>query len=186
MAEEHEKRKAYPSDLTDAQWAIVEPWLPAAHHTEEGGRPRELDLREVLNTLLYLNRSGCQWDMLPHDLLAKSSVYDYFAQWRDEAAGIEKIYVDPGIGFGKTFEHNLELLAHCERFTRIAPVVIGASRKAFIGHLTGQPSGPARKHGSLAAVAAAHRGKAAMVRVHDVRETVDFLKVLTAIEERRG
>ena len=84
MAEEHEKRKAYPSDLTDAQWAIVEPWLPAAHHTEEGGRPRELDLREVLNTLLYLNRSGCQWDMLPHDLLPKSSVYDYFAQWRDD------------------------------------------------------------------------------------------------------
>ena len=83
MAEEHEKRKAYPSDLTDAQWAIVEPLLPAAHHTE-GGRPQELDLREVLNTLLYLNRSGCQWDMLPHDLLPKSSVYDYFAQWRDE------------------------------------------------------------------------------------------------------
>jgi putative transposase len=83
MAEEHEKRKTYPSDLTDAQWAIVEPLLPAAHHAE-GGRPRELELREVLNTLLYLNRSGCQWDMLPHDLLPKSSVYDYFAQWRDE------------------------------------------------------------------------------------------------------
>jgi putative transposase len=41
-------------------------------------------MREVLNTLLYLNRSGCQWEMLPHDLLPKSSVYDYFAQWRDD------------------------------------------------------------------------------------------------------
>jgi putative transposase len=41
-------------------------------------------MREVVNTLLYLNRSGCQWDMLPHDLLAKSTVYDYFAQWRDD------------------------------------------------------------------------------------------------------
>ena len=50
----------------------------------KGGRPRELDLREVLNTLLYLNRSGCQWEMLPQDLRSKSSGYAYFAQWRDE------------------------------------------------------------------------------------------------------
>ncbi len=83
MTEEPEKRKAYPSDLTDHQWAIVEPLIPASR-SNRGGRPRELDMREVLNTLLYLNRSGCQWEMLPHDLLPKSSVYDYFAQWRDD------------------------------------------------------------------------------------------------------
>ncbi len=109
-------------------------------------------------------------------------------QWRDDAraAGINEIFVDPGIGFGKTFEHNLELLAHCSELTQIAPVVIGASRKAFIGHLTGRMSGPSRAPGSLAAVAAAYRGGAAIVRVHDVRETVDFLKVFGAIEERRA
>jgi putative transposase len=83
MPEEHEKRKAYPSDLTDAHWAIVEPLLPAPRSTW-GGRPRELGMREVLNTLLSLNRRGCQWEMLPHDLLPKSSVYDYCAQWRDD------------------------------------------------------------------------------------------------------
>jgi putative transposase len=83
MAEEQDKRKAYPSDLTDAQWAILEPLLPAPRNTG-GGRPRAVDMREVLNTLLYLNRSGCQWEMLPHDLLPKSSVYDYFTQWRDD------------------------------------------------------------------------------------------------------
>ena len=83
MAKEHQKRRAYPSDLTDAQWAILRPLIPAPR-TAAGGRPRALDMREVLNTLLYLNRSGCQWDMLPHDLLPKSSVYDYFAQWRDD------------------------------------------------------------------------------------------------------
>jgi putative transposase len=83
MPGEQEKRKAYPSDLTDAQWTIVEPLIPAPR-SNRGGRPRELDMREVLNTLLYLNRSGCQWEMLPHDLLPKSSVYDYFAQWRDD------------------------------------------------------------------------------------------------------
>jgi putative transposase len=88
MAEEHEKRKAYPSDLTDVQWVILAPLIPAPR-TTEGGRPRELDMREVLNTLLYLNRSGCQWEMLPHDLLPKSSVYDYFAQWRDDGTWVK-------------------------------------------------------------------------------------------------
>lgn len=74
-------RKSYPSDLTDEQWTVLHPLLPQA---KAGGRPRSIDLREVLNSILYLNRSGCQWDMLPHDLLPKSSVYDYFARWRDD------------------------------------------------------------------------------------------------------
>ena len=73
-------RKAYPSDLTDRQWAIIEPLIPV----NTVGRPRQVCMREVLNAIFYLNRSGCQWDMLPHDLPAKSSVYDYFAQWRDD------------------------------------------------------------------------------------------------------
>jgi putative transposase len=74
-------RKPYFSDLSDAQWAILEPLIPPQ---KLGGRPRTIDMREVINTLLYLNRAGCQWDMLPHDLLPKSSVYDYFAQWRND------------------------------------------------------------------------------------------------------
>jgi putative transposase len=77
-------RKQYPSDLTDEQWAIVEPLIPPAKCSPRGGRPRKVHMREVLNMLFYLNRSGCQWDMLPHDLLPKSTVYDYFAQWRDD------------------------------------------------------------------------------------------------------
>jgi putative transposase len=83
MAKEQPARKPYPSDLTDAQWTILEPLISAAHTPHEG-RPREVDLREVVNTILYLNRSGCQWEMLPHDLLPKSTVYDYFARWRDD------------------------------------------------------------------------------------------------------
>ena len=61
------QRKQYPSDLTDEQWAIVGPMLPPAKQSHHGGRPREVDMREVLNTLLYLSRSGCQWAMLPKD-----------------------------------------------------------------------------------------------------------------------
>jgi putative transposase len=76
-------RKAYASDLTDEQWAILERLVPAAR-TVRGGRPRKVDMREVINTIFYLNRTGCQWDMLPHDLLPKSTVYDYFVQWRDD------------------------------------------------------------------------------------------------------
>jgi transposase len=74
-------RKSYPTDLSDEQWAILEPLIPAAKH---GGRPREVNMRQVVNTILYLDRAGCQWDMLPHDLLPKSTVYDYFARWRND------------------------------------------------------------------------------------------------------
>ena len=83
MAREQHPRKSYRSDLTDDQWSRLAPLIPAPR-SNRGGRPRENHMREVLNTILYLNRTGCQWDMLPHDLLPKSSVYDYFAQWRDD------------------------------------------------------------------------------------------------------
>jgi len=100
------------------------------------------------------------------------------------AAGIDssQVLVDPGIGFGKSFDQNLELLHRADELSAIAPVVIGSSRKAFIGSLTGQPAGSFRLAGSLATVAAAAMAGAAMVRVHDVRPTVDFLRVLRAIE----
>jgi putative transposase len=84
MVPENQSRKKSPSDLTDEQWAIVGPMIPPAKQNSRGGRPREVDMREVLHTRFSLNRSGCQWDMLPHDLLPKSTVYDYFAQWRDD------------------------------------------------------------------------------------------------------
>jgi putative transposase len=73
-------RKAYPSDLTDDQWAVVKPLIP----TSTVGRPRRVDMREVLNAIFYQARAGCQWDMLPNDFPAKSTVYDYFKEWRDD------------------------------------------------------------------------------------------------------
>jgi len=75
------ERKAYPSDLTDLQWEIMELLIPPP---KPGGRPREVDMREIVNAILYQNRTGCQWDMLPHDFPPKSTVYEYFAAWRDD------------------------------------------------------------------------------------------------------
>lgn len=74
-------RKPYPTDLTDAQWHLMEIVIPAA---KPGGRPRAANMREIINAMLYLERSGCQWDMLPHDLPPKSTVYEYFAAWRND------------------------------------------------------------------------------------------------------
>ena len=76
-------RNPYLTDLTNDQWAILQPLIPPA---KPGGRPRAVDMREVINTILYLNRTGCQWDLLPHDLLPKSTVYEYFAQWGRDGA----------------------------------------------------------------------------------------------------
>ncbi|HEY0591158.1 MAG TPA: dihydropteroate synthase [Thermoanaerobaculia bacterium] len=104
------------------------------------------------------------------------------------AAGIDpdRILVDPGIGFGKTFDQNIELLRAVATFGALAPVVVGASRKAFIGHLTGKVAGRPRMAGSLAAVAAAALGGAAIVRVHDVGESVDFLRVFSTVRRSNG
>ncbi len=74
-------RKRYPSDLTDAQWAIIEALIPPA---KQGGRPRKVDMREVVNTLFYQSRTGVQWDYLPHDLAAKSTAWDYFVAWQKD------------------------------------------------------------------------------------------------------
>ena len=84
MLKAYQSRKRYPSDVTDEQWTLVAPLLPPAKSNPHGGRPRQVDLRAVLNTMRYLHRSGCQWDRLPHDLLPKSTVYDYVAPWRDD------------------------------------------------------------------------------------------------------
>ena len=90
MPQEGPRRKTYPSDLTDEQWEILEPMIPPPR-TQHGGRPRAVDMREVINTIWYQNRSGCQWDMLPHDLLPKSTVYDYFVQWRDDGTWAQMV-----------------------------------------------------------------------------------------------
>lgn len=72
------KRKPYPSDVTDEQWALLEPLIPPAW---PGGRPREVAIREVVNAIFYRNRNGCVWRALPHDLPRWKTVYNYFRWW---------------------------------------------------------------------------------------------------------
>jgi putative transposase len=69
----------YPSDLTDAQWALIEPYIPPE---PGGGRPRKTDVRDALDAILYLLRTGCQWRYLPRDFPPKSTVWRYFDRWR--------------------------------------------------------------------------------------------------------
>jgi putative transposase len=75
------KRKRYPSDLTDAQWKRIEALIPPA---KPGGRDRAHAMRDIVDALFYLLRSGCSWRMLPHDLPPWQTVYTYFQQWRDD------------------------------------------------------------------------------------------------------
>ena len=93
----------------------------------------------------------------------------------------EQVMFDPGIGFGKTVEHNLALLTGLERFTNMnRPLLVGASRKSFIGHLT-EAAVEDRLAGSLACVCRAAEAGAAVLRVHDVKETNQALQTWNAI-----
>ena len=74
-------RKPYPTDLSDKQWMLIAPLIPPAKH---GGRPRETDMREVMNAVVYVVKSGCDWRMLPHDLPQWDIVYHYFRAWMQD------------------------------------------------------------------------------------------------------
>ena len=78
----------YPSDLTDAEWVLVEPMIPPA---KRGGRRREVNVREVLNAIFYVLSTGCQWQALPKDLPPKSTAHSYFMLW-DWDGTLERIH----------------------------------------------------------------------------------------------
>lgn len=78
-------RRLYPSDLSDREWKVIKPLLPAP---KGFGRPGTVNLREILNAIFYVQRSGCQWEMLPHDFPHHGTVYKYFQKW--ERLGIWK------------------------------------------------------------------------------------------------
>ncbi|MEZ4386681.1 MAG: dihydropteroate synthase [Candidatus Krumholzibacteriia bacterium] len=157
-----------------------------------GGRDPEM-LRLVAERKVGLVLMHMQGD--PRTMQTAPSYRDPVAEVGDwlaaaaaaaETAGVapQRVMVDPGLGFGKLLDHNLALLAGLRALARGRPLLLGASRKSFIGAITGAPVED-RLGGSLAALAAGHAGGATVVRVHDVAASVQFLDVLAAIAEAR-
>ena len=75
------KRQSYPTDVTDAEWALLEPLIPPP---KPGGRPRTTDMRRVIDAIFYVLRGGIPWRLLPHDFPPWKTVYHYFRKWRIE------------------------------------------------------------------------------------------------------
>lgn len=73
------RKRSYPSDISDEEWKVLEPLIP---QEKPGGRPRTTNMREVINAIWYILRSGCQWRMLPHEFPPWSTVWSYFRIWR--------------------------------------------------------------------------------------------------------
>jgi dihydropteroate synthase len=129
-----------------------------------------------------------QDDPIYDDVVADIHSFLSSAVKRGRTAGVDRIWVDPGIGFGKTTVHNLQLVANLDRFSEIAPVLVGISRKHFVGEIHAQSDGIAtetaatgpddRLEGSVALAAWSTYLGADIVRVHDVRATVHAVRVV--------
>ena len=159
---------------------------------------RALQERGALDAVAASNAAVCLMHMRgePRTMQADPHYEDVVREVRDflveraltcEAAGIarDRIVIDPGFGFGKTSTHNLELLRGLSVLTQTGyPVLAGLSRKATVGSITGRDVGE-RIAGSIAAALAAVARGAAIVRVHDVRETVDALNVWWAVDNAK-
>lgn len=136
--------------------------------------------------LMHLLGRPATMQVSPHYADVVAEVKQYLLDRAAFAASFgipsERIFIDPGIGFGKTLAHNLELLSHLDVFAATGyRVLIGTSRKRFIGHLTGKDIPAERVFGTAATVALSVAKGASIVRVHDVAEMVDVVKVANAI-----
>ena len=138
--------------------------------------------------LMHMQGSPGTMQQHPHydDVVAEVKAFLQERIQSVRAAGIapERVVIDPGFGFGKTLEHNLELLRHLAEFAALGvPVLAGWSRKSSLGTITGKPAGE-RLAASIAAAMIAAQNGAAILRVHDVAATRDALAVLMAVEKK--
>jgi len=138
--------------------------------------------------LMHMQGEPRSMQSQPHYEDVVAEVKQYLQARVDAAlqAGIarERLLIDPGFGFGKTLEHNIALFRSLSEIARIAPLLVGVSRKSMLGLITGQPVEGRLAASVAASLLAAGRG-AAILRVHDVRETVDALKVMTALGDKQ-
>jgi dihydropteroate synthase len=148
---------------------------------------------ELQAPVVLMHMQGTPRDMQRHphydDLLGE--IKDFFQERLDfalaQGLGPDLLVLDPGIGFGKTWQHNLEILHCLDVFLDLGPpLLVGASRKAFIGHILGLPAGEERDIGSLAAQAVAVMRGARILRTHNVAYARQFLAVFEAILAKAG
>ena len=142
--------------------------------------------QQVPVILMHMQGTPATMQVEPHYEDVVAEVRDFLLARCDRAAGFgiprERLFIDPGIGFGKTLQHNLLLLRHLDKLVATGyRVVVGPSRKAFLGKLTGKEKPADRVFGTAAAVALCAAARASIARVHDVGAMVDVLKVTNAI-----
>ncbi len=142
--------------------------------------------REVPVVLMHIQGTPATMQIEPRYKNVVDEVLKFLVERakRAERFGIkrERIFIDPGIGFGKTAEHNLEILRHIDRFVESGyRVLVGTSRKAFIGKITSRGNPAERIFGTAATVALCAAAGVSIVRVHDVAEMADVIKVANAI-----
>jgi len=142
--------------------------------------------REVLVVLMHIQGTPRTMQIEPKykDVVAEVLGFLLDKAKRAEEFGIpkERIFIDPGIGFGKTIEHNLALLASIDKFVKTGfRVLVGPSRKGFIGKLTGKDNPAERIFGTAAAVALCAYAGVSIIRVHDIAEMIDVIKTINAI-----
>ncbi|MBU2614915.1 MAG: dihydropteroate synthase, partial [Elusimicrobia bacterium] len=151
--------------------------------------------RNVHVIIMHIKGTPKNMQLNPAYTNVSREINDFFHKRIDYAAtaGIkkEKILIDPGIGFGKTTQHNLEIMSNLKNFnTTGCPLVLGTSRKSFIGKILVSEDSPLpaseRLYGSLAACAWAFTSSVKVLRVHDVKETKQFLKVLETITKTKN
>jgi dihydropteroate synthase len=174
--------------------AVAEACLAAGAHivndvTALTGDPRMLEVARVANAgviLMHMQGTPATMQIAPHYDDVVKDISQYLLQRLQDVTArglaLERIALDPGVGFGKTHEHNLEIVARLTELQHLGrPVCLGASRKGFIGKVTGRPLGE-RTAGSVAVVchALAH-GAAQIVRVHDVAQTRDAVLLFEAL-----
>jgi dihydropteroate synthase len=140
-----------------------------------------LVIMHMQGTPQTMQENPCYYDVI-------DEIYDFLYSQSSAAiaAGVEssRIIIDPGIGFGKKLEHNIEILAKLKDFTNMGfPVMAGASRKSFIGSLLGGLPADERLYGSVAAAVCAFINGAGILRVHDVKQTVEALKIARAVKK---
>ena len=144
--------------------------------------------REVPVVLMHMQGTPATMQIEPKYKDIVGEVLDFLLERakRAEQCGIpeQRIFIDPGIGFGKTLKHNLLLLKNIDRFVASGyRVLVGTSRKRFIGKITGKENPSDRIFGTAATVALCAAAGVSIVRVHDIAEMVDVVKVTSAIEK---